>query len=384
MYLTLGDVILLFCIIQAVTFSLFLLHKETVRNTSNQLLAIVLFCFAAAYTEVFLYGTGISLQQPGLAYLGTIISLVQPGAFYLYSKSLMFSDFRLRKKDLRHLLLALIAGVFIVAEYYLQPRDLKVEMLMQRDFPGVLTSPLLAFIIHACVLAYYVATIRMLNRFGLKLRDLFSDIDDKLLYWLRLLLIGYLLIWMMILVYCLFAHIFSFRLSVRTIVGFSAVTGFVFINYLLFHALRQPGIFSGLSQEETALISISDPADGDESVVDRNEIPEALLARINDYMCTQKPYLYSNLSISDLAKKLQLAPKTLSKTINQGFSLNFYEFVSQYRIDEAKRMLENPKNQKTILEIMYEVGFNSKSVFNTAFKKATGMTPSEYRKSIHA
>ena len=56
------------------------------------------------------------------------------------------------------------------------------------------------------------------------------------------------------------------------------------------------------------------------------------------------------------------------------------DFINTYRIEKAKERLLHPKDEKeTILEVMYEVGFNSKSSFNTVFKKKTGLTPSQYK-----
>src|SRR6185503_2829883 len=60
---------------------------------------------------------------------------------------------------------------------------------------------------------------------------------------------------------------------------------------------------------------------------------------------------------------------------------NFFDFINRFRIDEAKLMLTNPKDRKiTVLEVLYQVGFNSKSSFNTLFKKYTGLTPTAFRK----
>jgi len=64
------------------------------------------------------------------------------------------------------------------------------------------------------------------------------------------------------------------------------------------------------------------------------------------------------------------------------FTSNRGKRISNIRIEEAKRLLTNPKDKKiTVLEVMYEVGFNSKSSFNTLFKKYTGVTPSEIKRN---
>ena len=89
-----------------------------------------------------------------------------------------------------------------------------------------------------------------------------------------------------------------------------------------------------------------------------------------------------SLSLNDLAGKLLMSPRILSQVINGSMNQNFFDFVNSYRIEEAKRILLDPSSQhKTILEILYEVGFNSKSVFHSAFKKHANTTPTQFRKS---
>ena len=98
-------------------------------------------------------------------------------------------------------------------------------------------------------------------------------------------------------------------------------------------------------------------------------------------MQSTKPYLEPELTLDVLASQLSVKSKFLSQTINELLQQNFFEFINNYRISEAKRLLTNPKDKKiTVLEVMYEVGFNSKSSFNTLFKKDTGITPSEFKK----
>lgn len=74
-------------------------------------------------------------------------------------------------------------------------------------------------------------------------------------------------------------------------------------------------------------------------------------------------------------------PRALSAVIKHSFQTNFYEFVNSYRIDEAKSILDDPREiDKTMIEIAGECGFNSKATYNTFFKKLAGCTPTEYRK----
>ena len=110
------------------------------------------------------------------------------------------------------------------------------------------------------------------------------------------------------------------------------------------------------------------------------QFDQTLKVRLQQLMHQEKPHLHPNLTLEQLSRKLGAPSREVSRAINQGFGCNFFEFVSRYRIDEAKSRLADAANQANILQTMYDSGFNSKSVFNTAFKKETGFTPSEYRR----
>ncbi|NWN81911.1 MAG: helix-turn-helix transcriptional regulator [Halomonas sp.] len=373
MYLTLVDLLLATSIIQSLGLAAFLLLPDTFRLISNRLLAASVFTFAAGLGEVFLYSTGVALQHPNLAYLGTLIGLLQASLLYLYAKSLMYSDFRLVPRHAIHTLLFLAISAIFLVEYYLQPEEIKLQILLSRDHPGVLTSPLLAVAIHLVFLGYLWATVRAINRFGTTVRQLFSNLENKQLAWLRTLLVGYAFVWTLSLFYCLSAHVFKSDASAAWVSAIGGITGFLFINYLLIHALRQPAIFSGLSAEE-ALLAQDDKQDAPD-----REIDSALLRRLENHMAEARPYLDANLTVEQLARRLGVPTRELSQAINLGLEKNFFELVSDYRVAEARRQLRAAEAGTTILQVMYDSGFNSKSVFNTAFKRATGMTPSAYR-----
>ena len=92
-------------------------------------------------------------------------------------------------------------------------------------------------------------------------------------------------------------------------------------------------------------------------------------------------YLDPNLKIRDISSRLGIPRKTLSRLLNDVMGENFKHFVNRYRIETAKRLLADPGNREfVLLKLVYDAGFNSKSVFNAAFREHTGMTPTEFRK----
>ncbi len=105
------------------------------------------------------------------------------------------------------------------------------------------------------------------------------------------------------------------------------------------------------------------------------------LQKITHLMEVDKAFKDAELSLELLADKCGQSPRNLSRIINEQTGKNFYEFVNTYRVKEAQKLLVHPQyRSKSILEISFEVGFNSKSAFNRAFKAFTDLTPSQYKK----
>ncbi len=102
-------------------------------------------------------------------------------------------------------------------------------------------------------------------------------------------------------------------------------------------------------------------------------------ATVAAYMRAHKPYLNPSLTLPELAAELQLPPHVLSRIINEGFGLNFFDFINAHRVEEVKQLMTSPQaRQYTLLALALEVGFNSKTAFNRAFKKHTDQTPSAF------
>jgi YesN/AraC family two-component response regulator len=107
---------------------------------------------------------------------------------------------------------------------------------------------------------------------------------------------------------------------------------------------------------------------------------EEIVSKIIPLLEGEKLYQEPELTLQQLADKIQYPYYQVSQAINEGMKKNFYDLVNSYRVEEAKRLLLDSKNRNyTILSVGFEAGFNSKTTFNTVFKKFTGLTPTEYR-----
>ena len=109
--------------------------------------------------------------------------------------------------------------------------------------------------------------------------------------------------------------------------------------------------------------------------IDTEQKKQELVALMNQ----QKLYLEEDLSSSTLAMKLNISVHQLSQILNEHLHRNFFNFVNEYRIQDAKELLLADK-KTSVLQIAYQVGFSSKASFNRAFKRLTRLTPQEFRK----
>ncbi len=106
-------------------------------------------------------------------------------------------------------------------------------------------------------------------------------------------------------------------------------------------------------------------------------------AQLSELMVTDRPYLDPDLTLRSLAERMSIPPNQLSQLLNEGFDKNFSEFINTYRLETFKAKVADPsQRQLTILALAYDSGFNSKTVFNTFFKKVMGKTPKAYWKEV--
>lgn len=215
-------------------------------------------------------------------------------------------------------------------------------------------------------LTYILLSIVDLKKATITLRSFHRNIrNSNHITWLQLILLGFITIWIV--------NINSFAIyMIARRPGWCAYTGsifalivFLFINSVMFLLLFNPEIFYVVEKYKNNAID-------DESKADYKQ-------KLTQYMESDKAYLNPEISLETAAKDISVNPRMLSQLINESYHCNFNSYVNEFRIKVCLEQLSIPDNKKTILEVLYESGFNSKSVFYAEFKKQTGLTPQEYR-----
>lgn len=151
----------------------------------------------------------------------------------------------------------------------------------------------------------------------------------------------------------------------------SYVVSLLFFVGLIYFTMSQPGLFMKVKVAKSNQDKASHNVSKDE---------EQRMLKIKSLLEEKKIFQNPDLNRDLLASELQISPQQLSKEINQRFKMNLSELINKYRIEEAKKLLKT--GSFNIKEVYYDVGFNSRSAFNTAFKKWVKSTPSEFLKSM--
>ncbi|MNK02827.1 DNA-binding transcriptional regulator AraC [compost metagenome] len=159
---------------------------------------------------------------------------------------------------------------------------------------------------------------------------------------------------------------------------------FLFIVYITtYYTLRQKEIYPLDEQQRKELLAVEleEEMPGEKKKLLTDAEFEVFKQRLLFLMETERPYLDGELNLIKLANQMSMNPHQLSYLINNGFNENFFQFVNKYRVERAKALLlDENENKFSLVGIAYEAGFNSKTSFNTIFKKVTHQTPSEFRK----
>lgn len=347
--LTIHQISFLYISVQSFIFAVFLLVSGGPKRQSNFILTGLLLTLSiqmALMLAIQLYPND-SVAYPYISVFGFLYGPL----LYLYTRSLIYEHSTLYFKDFWHGTPAAI-------------------MLFSAIFNVGLHS-WLGSLLYLSMIIYTVISIRCIRHYQQIVRQTQSTESEINLSWLQWVLMIFTVTFLV----DIYQHFYE---GIDVIPGLSLVqiSLILLVNGMFFWGLRQPIIFLGISSLDE---SVSLPLEITEPI---KNSPNTTIDKVQRYMRSESPFKDPKLSLNSLARQLDLTPRELSILINQQLKQNFVDFVNTFRIELAKKRLLNPKDEKeTIAEIMYEVGFKSKSVFNSAFKRKTGKTPSEFKKT---
>jgi AraC-like DNA-binding protein len=284
---------------------------------------------------------------------------------YLYTRSITLKDFRFRVFHLLHLVPFFIDVLFRIYKYITYENVNEILMSGGR-YLTVNKFLLLRMVAQVHILVYIGAAIFIVLQYRYTIKTRYSSVEKINLSWLKFILIGFFCIQVIFLVKMILYRFAEIHIPVT----FGKYLGnFIFITIIVYKILKQPEIFSGINHNPRY----------EKSSLTRSDM-DKYLKKLIAYMESAKPYLSPDLTLGELAESLSIPSHHLTQTLNTCLHQKFFEFINRYRIEESRRLLTEKKyHKKTILDILYESGFNSKSVFNRLFKKYTGKTPSQYR-----
>ena len=356
-------------VIHFLLFAFFLLYTGKNRHISSRVFAFFLLSEALTIGSFLLIrnlnSTDVKLTL--LLYVIASCQFLKGPLLYFYTRSLTNRLFRPRPRDAVHLLPVAAQTIFATSLFFRYFGDTSGETFRQRVFSRSPEWMMIDGAMYVLILGYIIASYGLLRKYIASLRETLSYLERISLPWLKFILHGFTALWAMWTANYLcvvFASRFFPWLDLVAMTLF-----FITANVIIFNGLHLPELFTGIEEKVKY-------KDSPLTMEEKKRYIDKLL----DYMSREKPYLNPALSLSELAIALAIAPRHLSQVINENFKQNFYDFVNSYRIEDAKLYLMDGSRNRTVLEILYEVGFNSKSAFNLAFKTQTGLTPTEFRK----
>jgi AraC-like DNA-binding protein len=362
-------------------FAFFLLTVQTKSKLANRLFAGLLLLSAFDLSSFFsenYFDTNLSFE----VFRMTASLLIMP-VFYLYVKSVCYSDFKLKLKDLALLLPFVFANLILIPRFYFA--SAMESTYVFEHFKQMSEIRFFYVLVEIQYVFYIVLIFRILKRYKETYLENFTNSNNSSFKWLFQMTILFLMAHAVV----FFKSLIRYTDYHALLNGSNVIIGIValFIScWFVLKALNNPELFKGV---DSTMLLVNEAINKKvvlvkEDLSENSKSPEIIsqIAQVKKYVSENEPYLDPSLTIQELSKQVNIPVRDLSILINHHMNKHFFDFINEYRIEKAKEILKDASKSKvTILEILYEVGFNSKSSFNTAFKKHTNQTPTEFRNS---
>ena len=375
------------------------LAAHRTNRTANRLLAVLMATFSVYLLQEVAYATGTLRAYPHVFGISYPLPWVFGPLVYLYAVAASDRARRFQPRDLLHFVLPLIIVLAGLPIYMMSGADklALMDRLAAGDFPTVMKifDPTK----YVSGISYSAATLLHLHRHRRRIEYTYSNIERVNLAWLIWLSGGAAAVWLLAVVVG-----FANKLPLpnqRHGDDLVALAVALLVYAIGYTGLRQPEVFRYDEPAPTSPPSVPPLAEESQQPeeprvelrLERGERYErsglrdaeahALKAALLALMTKERPYRDPDLTLPDLADRLDTTPHKLSEVLNSELSQTFYDFINSYRVDDVRhRLAKSESRNLNLLTLAMDAGFASKSTFNQVFKKQTGQTPSMYRKAI--
>lgn len=297
------------------------------------------------------------LLSGALTTLGISFGFCYGPIFYLYSRSLAYQTFRFSYQQFIHLLPAVIAQVLVLTTH--------IPVLVY------------AVSIFISLLIYSGMIWKLLREYRYILSQTRSEYDQITLNWLSYMLV--------LQIGLLALNITSVSLASSGMILAGAIAElllfiglWLMVSFIIFQGLQHPRMFSGLTIEDKQIVS----EEAGTNTLSDTEL-DNIISRVETHMKNAQPFLNSGLTVKSLGRQLAIIPRHVSQAINLKTNKNFSEYVNSFRVKLACELLSSPESQElSVMDVMLECGFITKSNFNRAFKAETGTTPFNFKRGV--
>ncbi|MEO0045125.1 MAG: hypothetical protein RL705_316 [Bacteroidota bacterium] len=300
-----------------------------------------------------------------------------PPLFYYYFRTLLDKSFIFSKREIIHFLPAMlyllysvvifITDKIVLKEYYFYQDGKDKDLSTWYQVSGFIS---LTF--------YLVLSLKIYIKYKKITYNTLSFADSLRFNWAKRFLLAFLLLLTVRGLFFIinpewgeFGKKFWYYLCFSILFYYISISGYV-------NSIRSVTSFKNLKSDQEPIKSLGDNLN---LTAEKNEIQDLTLwkEKIENLMLVDKLYENPELTIAHLCNKTGTHSKKISQVINQGFEMNFNDFVNHYRIKAVINKMEKGEHYTiTLLGIAFDCGFNSKSTFNRSFKRNTKLSPKEY------
>ncbi len=364
------DVILLMTVAECILLALFQAALPVKNRLYSHLLTVFLLTIAtAAASTLVLWNDKVTISPTFdeflLPYFLMISLMLKGPVLLLYVMSITQHAFRLHLSHLMHLIPSVLFVITMLI-FSVHTSDLRLLAPVETAVAGAVVTSLWD-LAKFMPLLYACASVIIVQRYRVQLKDEYSHFSTTEPDWLNVLTLGFFSSW----AWTVMVHLIA-KFSTEETADSLGIAD----NYVTFALINALFTYS-LVYAHQMLTTRAEPArDSSDS-----RPTEQAIARVKKIMDVEKIYLEQNLNIEQFSARLGMPVKEVSAVINKHFGTNFFEYINSYRVNEAKILLaDKSMEHKTVLDILLESGFNSKSAFHRFFKRLVGMSPTEFRK----